>query len=267
MDTYSCTVMGLRQGFAVVREQHSLVHVIECLWASGAEHAAVVDGRDKLRGVLSVRDILDIVAEAFEEQGLLETSRMEGVFRLRALEVASANVVSLPEASGLEEAVCVMAERGIGFVPLVDNEGRLVGGYTEVDVASRLEYSSEPAIGYGTRRLITLDPQAPLVEALGLMAGYRVRRIPVVGGDATRIAYVNDLLYAASLGGTDLTTPLRSLDLPPASILPSTATLGQVASTIARSRERAVILVDGDRLVAIVTERDLLNAYARRLAC
>ncbi len=38
-----CTVLGLRQSFLVVPESASVGSVVPCFWASGAEHAAVVD--------------------------------------------------------------------------------------------------------------------------------------------------------------------------------------------------------------------------------
>jgi CBS domain-containing protein len=258
--------MGYRQGFLVVGANTSVSELIRCFWSSGAEHAAIVDEAGKLVGIVSVRDVVSLAAEAFEGQGLVELSRLEGVFGINVDAVASKPPITVRSGARLEDAVCIMAERGIGFTPVVDDDGVLVGGFVEADVSDRLVGSKEPAVRYATRRLIVLEEDAPVIEALGLMAAYRVRRIPV-RGRRVLLAYVNDLLYLVASGYVRGSEPLSELKLPLAATLPPTAPLGEAAFMLPRLREKAIVLVDGGEPAAIITERDLLYAYASKLAC
>ncbi len=261
----TCTVMGRRQGFVVLDSRASIGTLVECFWSSGAEHAALVDDDWRLVGVVSVRDLAALVADALELQGLVETSRFEGVLSTTVEEVSS-KPFALRGSVSLEAAVCAMAEHGIGFIPVIDDEGKLVEGYVEVDVADRLVGLREPALSYATRRIIYLEAGAPLVEALGLMRAYRVRRIPVPTGTGVKIAYINDLLYFV-LRGRSLHTPLERLGLPNAVVAESSISLGDAAFHIARVRYRALLLGRNTVLDGIITERDLVRAYSLKLAC
>ena len=155
----------------------------------------------------------------------------------------------------------------MGFVPLVGEGGELVWGYSEADVTARAAGVTWPALSYATRRVIALDGDAPLIEALGLMVAYRVRRVPVLGAGAPRLAYINDLLHALASGRARGPEPLRSLGLPEAPTAPAGVTVGEAAHIIARTREKALLLVEGGRLAAIITERDVAYAYAAWRGC
>jgi CBS domain-containing protein len=81
----------------------------------------------------------------------------------------------------------VMARENVGPIPVVEG-GRLVGLVTDRDLVVRvLAEGRDPektTVGeVATSSIETVSPEADLDEALRIMAGNQVRRLPVVEGD------------------------------------------------------------------------------------
>jgi CBS domain-containing protein len=80
-----------------------------------------------------------------------------------------------------------MRDADAGMIPVVE-EGKLVGTVTDRDIAIRLvaEGRDPDATGVGeiaSTDVVTIGPDQDVAEALGLMAGNQVRRLPVVEGE------------------------------------------------------------------------------------
>jgi CBS domain-containing protein len=85
--------------------------------------APIVEG-DKLIGVLTDRDIATrVVAEGKEPD------------QTTAREVASKNVVTIDPQQDLDEALRLMAQHQVRRIPVVEEDGRLVGVLAQADVA------------------------------------------------------------------------------------------------------------------------------------
>ena len=89
----------------------------------------------------------------------------------------------------------IMRDENIGSVPIVGDDGRLVGTVTDRDVAIRLvaegRDSQSTTVGdIASRDVITIDPQQDLDEALRLMARHQIRRLPVVEEDGRLVGIV-----------------------------------------------------------------------------
>jgi CBS domain-containing protein len=102
-----------------------------------------------------------------------------------------------------EDAAGMMAQFDFGVVPVVDG-ARLIGLVTDRDLVVRvLAGRKDPAdvkLGdIATGSLVTATPDMGIAEARGLMAEHRVRRLPVMKGDA--------LVGVVSLGDLALADP------------------------------------------------------------
>jgi CBS domain-containing protein len=85
--------------------------------------APVVEG-DRLVGTLTDRDIVTrVVAEGKDPQSVL------------VREVASTNLVTLDPQQNLDEALKLMASNQVRRLPVVEENGRLVGVVAQADVA------------------------------------------------------------------------------------------------------------------------------------
>ena len=92
-----------------------------------------------------------------------------------------------PDASAVDAAK-VMQNEDAGVVPIVEDDGRLIGVVTDRDIALRVvaegrEPDSTKVAEIASQNLATVDPQQDIDEALRLMAEHQVRRLPVVEED------------------------------------------------------------------------------------
>ncbi len=221
-----------------------------------------------LVGVLSVKDIGRYVAEAFEDAGALEQADMLAILNTPVSRIASKPPIVLHEDS-LCRAVEIMITRNIGFVPRVDSDGRILYAYTELDTGFELLDLDKPARDYASTSVVTGEPEEPVIEALGFMLEQGFRRIPFRLGSEYYIATMSSLLRAIVKRprAETLLEPVKTYAMPAAVLDYNDASIGDVAEIILAVTERAVLLLDNGELSAIITERDLVRAYADNKEC
>jgi CBS domain-containing protein len=107
---------------------------------------------------------------------------------MRLHEIMTTEVVTAaPEATARHLAE-LMRDRNVGSVVLVDGSGRPAGMVTDRDLAvdvlaEGLELET-PAEACATTPVVTGEPEMELEEAAALMVGHRIRRLPVMAGEA-----------------------------------------------------------------------------------
>jgi CBS domain-containing protein len=140
------------------------------------------------------------------------------------LMVSPVHVVS--ESATLREAATLMVEKGIGCLPVVDADGRLVGILTEGDFAAKehgVPFSTfrapkvfrhwlgpegvdklyaaareAPVSDFMTRRVATVTEDATVADVVRLMMARRIRRVPVLrDGKPVGLVAQHDLVRLA----------------------------------------------------------------------
>lgn len=127
---------------------------------------------------------------------------------MNAVEIMTHKPVTVRSDLPILAAIRIMLGRGISGLPVVDEEGDLVGMVTEGDLLRRVEMRTEKrrpdwlAFFTGTDRLareyvqshsrnvadvmtrdvVSVSEDAPLEEIVELMIGRRIKRVPVVRG-------------------------------------------------------------------------------------
>ncbi|MEU2348488.1 CBS domain-containing protein [Modestobacter sp. NPDC049651] len=135
---------------------------------------------------------------------------------MQARDVMTRDVVTVGPDTSARYAAEVLAERGFAALPVVDDDGRLVGIVTEADVL-RDRLPQDPRL-HLRRSEIAAVPPSPLVR--GVMTA-RARTVL------------------------------------------ATADVADVARLFVDDRLRSVPVVDGERLVGILSRRDLLRTLVR----
>jgi len=128
---------------------------------------------------------------------------------MKTAEIMSRDVVSIGPDDTVREAIRLMLEHRISGLPVVDAAGKLVGILSEGDLMRRGETGTErqrrPWIEFllGPGRLaedyvkthgrriaaimtpdvVSIGPDTPVEEAVGLMERRRIKRLPVLDGD------------------------------------------------------------------------------------
>ena len=92
------------------------------------------------------------------------------------------------------DAAKLMRDEDAGLIPIVEGQ-KLAGTITDRDIAIRVvaegkDPQSSTVRDVMTSRLVTVDPDQDLDEALRLMAEHQVRRLPVVEEDGKPVGIV-----------------------------------------------------------------------------
>ena len=141
--------------------------------------------------------------------------------------------VTIKRGSTVQDALDIMAEYKIGGIPVVDDEGYLVGIVTnrdlrfERDMAKHIDLVMTPK-----ERLVTTNQSTDLESAAQILQKHKIEKLPIVGMDGKLIGLVT---YK------DITRPIN---------FPSIPTIG----------------MDG-KLIGLVTYKDITKAKDKPMAC
>lgn len=110
--------------------------------------------------------------------------------------------------TSLAEAAALMLDADCGILPVVSEEGKLVGVVTDRDMyialATRNMLASQLTVGEVARSTVsTCGPDDDVQTALATMKQHHVRRLPVegFGGTVAGVISMNDILLAAGQKG------------------------------------------------------------------
>jgi CBS domain-containing protein len=113
--------------------------VIEKITGNEVQRIAVVDRRGKFLGLISDSDLLPVIAGqpglwdviisklTFIEKGRRLNESLQHVRARTAAEVMAENVMTIQEDAPIDEAVELMAEKGLKRLPVVDKDGIFKG--------------------------------------------------------------------------------------------------------------------------------------------
>lgn len=163
----------------------------------------------------------------------------------------SPNPVTVSEDTSFEDALRLMKDRKIRRLPVIGNEGRLVGIVVEKDL---LYASPSPATSLSvfevhyllarmrvrdvmTKRVITVGPDCPLEEAARIMVDHKIGSLPVMADGALKgIITETDIFktFVEILGGRE---PGLRLTL---DVKDNPGVLAALADEIARARGNVI---------------------------
>lgn len=156
---------------------------------------------------------------------------------LRARDVMTAPVITVRPQTSVGEVARLMLEHRISGLPVVDENGTLVGIVTESDLlrkasgpsplqrlawlkqeqAEELEqhlrrYEGKVAADMMTREVVTAEDDSPLRELARLMAARRINRVPIVRrGQVVGIVTRHDILEVFTRSDETLEQVVRNL--------------------------------------------------------
>ena len=104
---------------------------------------------------------------------------------MKVQDVMTKNPRSVSPATSVREAAQIMKTQDVGFVPVVDENRRLVGVITDRDIAIRLvadgrDVNTAVREVMSSGNIATLTADQDVDKAMQTMASEKVRRVPVV---------------------------------------------------------------------------------------
>ena len=103
-------------------------------------------------------------------------------------EIMTKDVITVPPAMPVREVANLLSERGVSGVPVVDDEGRVLGVVSELDVVGR---QGATAADVMSEQVISVTEETDVREVVQLFLNERVRRVPVLSGEQRLIGIVS----------------------------------------------------------------------------
>ena len=106
---------------------------------------------------------------------------------MKVEKLMSSWIVTCKPSHTLDVVAQKMWDHDVGFLPVIDDAGKVVGAITDRDLAMAALLSGRPLSAthveqVSSLRVVSCRPQTEVVEAAQLMRSARVRRLPVVDG-------------------------------------------------------------------------------------
>ncbi|HEY0404696.1 MAG TPA: CBS domain-containing protein [Pyrinomonadaceae bacterium] len=126
---------------------------------------------------------------------------------MKVREIMTGAVGSCGMETNLAAAARIMWDKDCGSVPVLDNDGHVIGMITDRDICmaltTRNRLASEVLVGDVISGVVkTCAPDDEVVEALQAMRGEQLRRLPVVDseGELVGIISINDVILNSKKG-------------------------------------------------------------------
>lgn len=126
---------------------------------------------------------------------------------MKVKEIMTQAAVCCGPETNLGRAVELLWERNVGMLPVVSNDGKLIGIVTDRDLCiamgTRNRLPGDLTVGeVAVRKVFTCKPDDDVHEALGIMSTKQIRRLPVVNNDGVPqgILSMDDLVVHSEVG-------------------------------------------------------------------
>jgi acetoin utilization protein AcuB len=253
-------------------------------WTLDLRHLPVVDGRGKLVGMLSDRDLRRMSAPYFVPELGVGREALDG----RVRDIMSGDALSIRPDSELADVVDLVLENRIGAVPVVDRVGHVLGIVSYVDVLralakeARERAEAEPGSKLVVEDIMTKNPRTiglndSAGDAIEALQSMDVRHLPVVDDQGELLGMISDRdlgSWARQFSeGEDARRNIVTLSaVRVANIMSSDAAcvdmdadVGEIVETMLERKVGALPVVDGqNRVVGIVSYVDLLRVMPFR---
>jgi CBS domain-containing protein len=249
---------------------------IKIMAKEGFRRIPIADsGTKTLAGIVTATDIVDYLGggKKFE---IVQQKFSGNIFK--AINepiklIMNQRVFAVKTTADISEAIQLMKERNIGGLPVVDEENHVKAVITERDVARMFadRISGIKVSQLMTEKVVTALPKTTIFEAEKTMIAQGFRRLPIISdGKVIGIVTAMDIIRFFGTGevfkhlksGTITqvlnTSALEIATKEVATISPE-ANVGQAAKIMREKNLGALPVVQNERLVGIITERDFLK--------
>ncbi len=241
---------------------------------------AVVDAKYRLEGVLLATDIVNYLGGG-PYYNIIVNRHAKNIYtalnREPVQSIMNPSPITVDVASNISDIVKLMVREGIGFLPVLYEDGSLYGVITERDVIRSLEplpYDKKVE-DYMTSTIVTIEIEAPIKEACRLMITYGFRRLPVVdsNGEIKGVVTAKDIVEFfgsheafkfVKSGDIEeaLSAPVYEVMTPEFYTIHPKLSVADAAKVMLDRGVDSLIVSDGDKAYGIITERDVLVAVA-----
>jgi len=258
----------------------SIIGAVEIMTNCGFRRLPVTDaGTKKLRGIITSGDVINFMGggDKYKLVQVRHGGNLLAAVNESVRTIMTQQITTLSHESRISDAVNVIVEKKIGGLPIVDQDGVLNGIVTERDVlrvlgAERSTLKVEDVMSSSPR---VTAPDCPIANVAHDMIQYRFRRLPVVSDDVLygMVTATDIMKYLGSREVfSRLTTgnveevmglPVRTLVAGDLFTTTPMQSINQAAREMLTRNIGALPVIEGSRLIGLVTEFDLVRAFAK----
>ena len=258
----------------------SIIGAVEIMTKCGFRRLPVTDaGTKKLRGIITSGDVINFMGggDKYKLVQVRHGGNLLAAVNESVRTIMTQQCTTLAHDSHISDAVTTIVEKKIGGLPIIDHEGVLNGIVTERDVLRVLgsDRSTLKVEDVMSSSLRVTAPDFPISTVSRDMTLYRFRRLPVVSDDVLYgIVTATDIMKY--LGSREvfsrITTgnieevmglPVRTLISGDLFTISPLQTINQAAREMLTRNVGALPVIEGSRLIGLVTEFDLVRAFAK----
>lgn len=252
---------------------------VQIMAKQGFRRVPITDaGTKKLEGIVTATDIVDYFGGG-EKFKIIQEKYAGNFFKainepVRA--IMTHEVVSIPTMANLKDAIRLMIKHKVGGLPVVSDEGKIWAIVTERDLINifKGKFSGVKVAEIMSRNVVTANPHTTIFETARIMTTRGFRRLPIVSDKKlVGIVTVMDILRYFGSGQVFqhlradtitqvLQTPIMEIATKTVVTVGPEKDLGHAAELMQKNGIGALMVVEGDRLVGILTERDFFKTFA-----
>ena len=124
------------------------------------------------------------------ESGQMNYTIQNFLSRTSVGDVMIKDVVTIRQGSSVEEAARIMMTEGVTHLPVINEEGKLVGIVTAWDVSKAVALKYTPLEEIMTRNVVTSAQEDPIERAAKRMNEHNISALPVVDADQKVIGMI-----------------------------------------------------------------------------
>jgi len=249
---------------------------IQIMVKEGFRRIPIVDpGTKRLQGIVTASDIVDYLGGG-EKFQIIQQEHAGNFFKAinePVRHIITREVFSVPTSAKISDAIDVMIENKVGGLPVVDEEGRVWAIITERDIITIFGrmISGAKVSDLMSRKVVTATPETSILEAEKSMIRRGFRRLPIVSeGKLIGIVTVMDIIHFFGSGkvfqhlqsGTIdqvLQTPITEIAVKDVVTVGRNVDVGEAAQLMWDRGIGALPVVENEKLVGIITERDFFK--------
>lgn len=252
---------------------------VEQMTKCGFRRLPVTDaGTHKLRGIITSGDVINFMGggDKYQLVKVRHGGNLLAAVNESVRTIMTQQPETLPHDARIGDAVEVILKKKIGGIPIVDKEGVLSGIVTERDVlrvlgADRSTLSVEDVMSSALR---VTAPDTPISDVTHDMTKYRFRRLPVVSDevlygivtatDVMRYLGSREVFGRMTTGNVAEVTGLPVRTLINGELFTTTPekNINEAAREMLEKNIGALPVIEDSRLIGLVTEFDLVRAFA-----
>lgn len=243
-------------------------------------------GTEKLLGIVTSMDILDFLGGG-EKYRIVEEKyggNFLGAINESVKRIMTREVEILNQKSSIDDAIEKMFEKGVGALPVLDSDKKIIGIVSERDFVFLLAgvLTDEVVEDFMTEKVITTTPGTRIEGASKIMVRNSLRRIPVIGkeqmphpGKDKLVGIITATDILGLIGRNNALTRMTSnsaeeflnttiSEIMNTNVIATTPTtkLGDLCHAMEREGIGGLPVVMNDELIGIITESDILKAIS-----